>query len=184
MTKNKNKTSITKNTTKKVDIKEKAELLKEIDSIFSNAKVNNDIKSNNVGNKKRNIEQDKKKEIIKKQKKNDNGNDDNDNNDNDNDDNDDDDDDDEVVEEEDDDDDDGDDGGMEYFHDDTAHGLIVSNKNTVDGVEGALYKGISPNAPIHRVDRATGLPVYKAKLLKAGEGGGTKFCPFDCNCCF
>jgi septal ring factor EnvC (AmiA/AmiB activator) len=43
---------------------------------------------------------------------------------------------------------------------------------------------ISPYAPLHRVDGATGLPVYKAKLLKVGEGGGTSLCPFDCDCCF
>ena len=43
---------------------------------------------------------------------------------------------------------------------------------------------ISPEAPIHRWDTESGLPVYKAHLLKVGEGGGTPLCPFDCNCCF
>jgi hypothetical protein len=43
---------------------------------------------------------------------------------------------------------------------------------------------ISPEAPLHRVDKATGLPVYKAAILKVGEGGGTDLCPFDCDCCF
>ena len=43
---------------------------------------------------------------------------------------------------------------------------------------------INPDPPVHRYDSATGLPVYKAKLLKANEGGGTSLCPFDCNCCF
>lgn len=43
---------------------------------------------------------------------------------------------------------------------------------------------ISPEAPIHRWDAETGLPVYKAAALKVGEGGGTPLCPFDCNCCF
>ena len=43
---------------------------------------------------------------------------------------------------------------------------------------------INPDPPVHRIDAATGLPVYKAKLLKANEGGGTSLCPFDCNCCF
>ena len=43
---------------------------------------------------------------------------------------------------------------------------------------------ISPYAPLHRVDAATGLPVYKAAALLVGEGGGTSLCPFDCDCCF
>ena len=43
---------------------------------------------------------------------------------------------------------------------------------------------ISPNPPIHRWDRASGLPVYKCKALKTEDGGGTPLCPFDCNCCF
>jgi hypothetical protein len=43
---------------------------------------------------------------------------------------------------------------------------------------------ISPDPPVHRVDAASGLPVYKAHLLKVGEGGGTPLCPFDCDCCF
>ena len=41
-----------------------------------------------------------------------------------------------------------------------------------------------PEAPVHRIDKETGLPVYKAHLLKVGEGGGTNLCPFDCSCCF
>lgn len=43
---------------------------------------------------------------------------------------------------------------------------------------------ISPEPPVHRRDTESGLPVYKAHLLKVGEGGGTKLCPFDCKCCF
>lgn len=43
---------------------------------------------------------------------------------------------------------------------------------------------ISPAPPIHRVDKETGLPVYKAHLMLIGKGGGTDLCPFDCNCCF
>jgi len=43
---------------------------------------------------------------------------------------------------------------------------------------------ISPEAPLERIDGDSGLPVYKAHLLKVGEGGGTELCPFDCNCCF
>jgi hypothetical protein len=44
----------------------------------------------------------------------------------------------------------------------------------------------NPEAPIHRWDKESGLPVYKAAALKAftEESGGTEFCPFDCNCCF
>ena len=43
---------------------------------------------------------------------------------------------------------------------------------------------ISPEAPLERIDAASGLPVYKAHLLKVGQGGGTDLCPFDCDCCF
>ncbi|KAJ1411764.1 hypothetical protein B484DRAFT_455530 [Ochromonadaceae sp. CCMP2298] len=43
---------------------------------------------------------------------------------------------------------------------------------------------ISPEAPVHRICAESGLPVYKAALLKVGEGGGTPLCPFDCDCCF
>lgn len=43
---------------------------------------------------------------------------------------------------------------------------------------------ISPEAPLERIDAESGLPVYKAHLLKVGEGGGTDLCPFDCDCCF
>ena len=49
---------------------------------------------------------------------------------------------------------------------------------------GEPFRLVSPEAPVHRIDEATGLPVYKAHLLKVGEGGGTPLCPFDCNCCF
>ena len=43
---------------------------------------------------------------------------------------------------------------------------------------------INPEAPVERIDPESGFPVYKAHLLKVGEGGGTPLCPFDCNCCF
>ena len=43
---------------------------------------------------------------------------------------------------------------------------------------------ISPEAPLERIDKESGFPVYKAHLLKVGEGGGTDLCPFDCDCCF
>lgn len=43
---------------------------------------------------------------------------------------------------------------------------------------------ISPEAPVERIDKESGYPVYKAHLLKVGEGGGTPQCPFDCDCCF
>ena len=46
------------------------------------------------------------------------------------------------------------------------------------------YAIISPDAPLERIDTESGLPVYKAHLLKVGEGGGTDLCPFDCDCCF
>jgi len=43
---------------------------------------------------------------------------------------------------------------------------------------------VNPEAPVERVDPETGYRVYKAHLLKVGEGGGTPLCPFDCSCCF
>ena len=43
---------------------------------------------------------------------------------------------------------------------------------------------VSPEAPLERIDAESGLPVYKAHLLRVGEGGGTSLCPFDCDCCF
>ena len=57
---------------------------------------------------------------------------------------------------------------------DSSHGLIKSKHQSI----------ISPEAPLERIDKATGLPVYKAHLLKVGEGGGTPLCPYDCDCCF
>ena len=57
----------------------------------------------------------------------------------------------------------------------STYGLLTSNQAATI---------ISPEAPIHRFDTESGLPVYKAHLLKVGEGGGTSLCPFDCDCCF
>jgi hypothetical protein len=54
-----------------------------------------------------------------------------------------------------------------------AYGLIKSENVTVIG---------QPEAPLERIQ--DGVPVYKAHLLKVGDGGGTPDCPFDCNCCF
>ena len=54
------------------------------------------------------------------------------------------------------------------------HGVIKSDRNKI----------ISPDPPVERIDSETGLKVYKAHLLKVGEGGGTPLCPFDCDCCF
>jgi hypothetical protein len=60
-------------------------------------------------------------------------------------------------------------------HESTSNfGIIKSN----------LVQIISPEAPLERIDKSTGLPVYKAHILKVGEGGGTSLCPFDCDCCF
>jgi hypothetical protein len=58
---------------------------------------------------------------------------------------------------------------------DSTYGLLTCNQ---------AARIVSPDAPVHRFDRASGLPVYKAHLLKVGEGGGTPLCPFDCDCCF
>lgn len=64
---------------------------------------------------------------------------------------------------------------------DEGWGMIKSS----GGSKGNLpSKIMNPEAPVHRIDRASGLKVYKAKALKVGEGGGTPLCPFDCACCF
>ena len=45
--------------------------------------------------------------------------------------------------------------------------------------------GVSPAPPVHRVDRASGMPVYKIAALGMNQvSGGTPDCPFDCWCCF
>lgn len=58
----------------------------------------------------------------------------------------------------------------------SSYGVIQSEYNAI--------KIVNPEAPLERIDPESGLPVYKAHLLKVGEGGGTPLCPFDCNCCF
>ena len=58
---------------------------------------------------------------------------------------------------------------------DMPHGLLKSNVPRII---------ISPEAPVERIDKESGFKVYKAHLLKVGEGGGTPHCPFDCDCCF
>lgn len=55
------------------------------------------------------------------------------------------------------------------------HGIVKSNNPRVI---------ISPEAPVERIDPESGYKVYKAHILKVGEGGGTDLCPFDCDCCF
>lgn len=58
------------------------------------------------------------------------------------------------------------------------YGVIKSGRGDIS------VRIISPEAPLERIDAESGLPVYKAHLLKVGEGGGTPLCPFDCDCCF
>ena len=69
---------------------------------------------------------------------------------------------------------------LEEFEDpsttDASYGLISSSRKKA--------KIRNPEAPLERIDKESGLPVYKAHLLKVGEGGGTPLCPFDCDCCF
>ena len=55
------------------------------------------------------------------------------------------------------------------------HGMVKSNNHRII---------ISPEAPVERIDPESGYKVYKAHILKVGEGGGTELCPFDCDCCF
>ena len=57
----------------------------------------------------------------------------------------------------------------------------VEDEVRVGKVNGRI---ISPEAPLERIDAASGLPVYKTHLLQVGKGGGTDLCPFDCDCCF
>lgn len=35
-----------------------------------------------------------------------------------------------------------------------------------------------------RFDAQLGMRIYSEEALGIGKGGGTKDCPFDCNCCF
>jgi hypothetical protein len=66
-------------------------------------------------------------------------------------------------------------------------GAEVTEESGTYGVIQSRYpkmKIVNPEAPIERIDPETGFPVYKAHLLKVGDGGGTPLCPFDCNCCF
>lgn len=58
----------------------------------------------------------------------------------------------------------------------TSYGLIKSRYRSA--------KVVNPEAPVERIDPESGFKVYKAHLLRVGEGGGTNLCPFDCNCCF
>lgn len=50
-----------------------------------------------------------------------------------------------------------------FTEDSRIYGIIKSNLNTII---------INPEAPLERIDKDSGLPVYKAHLLKVGEGGG------------
>ena len=63
---------------------------------------------------------------------------------------------------------------------------IKQNKESAKITNGVKGNGsiVSPNPPVHRYDKATGLPVYKYTALLVGDGGGTSQCPFDCDCCF
>jgi len=84
---------------------------------------------------------------------------------------------------------------MDFYSDDEEGGDSVTKGGINDegwgmikssgGSKGNLpSKIVNPEAPVHRIDKASGLKVYKAKALKVGEGGGTALCPFDCACCF
>lgn len=56
-----------------------------------------------------------------------------------------------------------------------------------DPIFGEVYESerVDPqNARVHRHDQESGLRVFKAHALGLGRGGGTRLCPFDCNCCF
>jgi len=62
-------------------------------------------------------------------------------------------------------------------------GKMSSDKQVTYGLikpEGEVI--ISPEAPLERMQ--DGVAVYKAHLLRVGQGGGTELCPFDCDCCF
>jgi len=51
----------------------------------------------------------------------------------------------------------------DLLEDSRIYGIIKSNINS---------SIINPEAPLERIDKDSGLPVYKAHLLKVGEGGG------------
>ena len=81
-----------------------------------------------------------------------------------------------------------DDGGMEFFDDEEeTEGQNGDDSSRTYGIIQSRYRPsqiVNPEAPLERIDPATGLPVYKAHILKVGEGGGTPLCPFECACCF
>lgn len=80
-----------------------------------------------------------------------------------------------------------DDGGMEYYDDDEEAAPNDEDSSRTYGIIQSRYRPsqiVNPEAPLERIDPASGLPVYKAHILKVGEGGGTPLCPFDCACCF
>lgn len=54
------------------------------------------------------------------------------------------------------------------------HGVIASTYGSI----------ISPDPPLERIDKESGLKVYKTHLLRIGQGGNSPLCPFDCDCCF
>lgn len=43
-----------------------------------------------------------------------------------------------------------------------------------------LYDFIDPI----RIDKETGMKVYREDQLNLGKGGDTPLCPFDCDCCY
>jgi hypothetical protein len=81
-----------------------------------------------------------------------------------------------------------DDGGMEYFDDDDGDNVQHREEQSrTYGIIKSRYNSsqiVNPEAPLERIDPESGLPVYKAHILKVGDGGGTALCPFDCACCF
>ena len=75
----------------------------------------------------------------------------------------------------------------EFLSSEDEEDIAARNESTTYGMINNQYNPsniVNPEAPLERIDKESGLPVYKAHILKVGEGGGTPLCPFDCNCCF
>lgn len=155
------KGSVSKVETKKLNLEKKEGAAKEIDDLFGN--INKKRKQEDEDEDQNNKSANKTKTVkkVKNNKIDENG---------------------EELESDSD-----DDGGFEYLSDDEDQNLQDPTDDVNYGLIKSKYaqsKVLNPEAPLERIDRESGLPVYKAHLLKVGQGGGTPLCPFDCNCCF
>ncbi|EZG65889.1 hypothetical protein GNI_081900 [Gregarina niphandrodes] len=68
--------------------------------------------------------------------------------------------------------------------------LALKNTSAPDKVAKSFDEEMKLNGVGKRIDGKTrtyteeGWPIYTMEELKLGQGGGTKLCPFECECCF